>query len=245
MRAGSELAEAAGTFALVLAGCGAIIVDAQTGALGHVGVSATFGLVIGAMIYATGHLSGAHFNPAVTLAFAATRHFPWRRVPGYVAAQLLGALAAALVLRAALGNVAHLGATVPGELVTLPGWLLVEFLLTATLMFVIASVATDGRAVGAMAGTAIGGTVALSALWAGPLTGASMNPARSLGPAVASGAADALGALWAYLVVPVLGALAGALLYEAVRRGSRPAPVRRPESPDDAPRTSAAPEGVA
>lgn len=219
MRAGPELAEATGAFALVWTACGAIMVDSLTGAFGHLGVAAAFGLVIGAMVYATGHLSGAHFNPAVTLAFAATGHFPWRRVPTYVAAQCLGAVAAALVLRWMLGPVAGLGATRPSALVTLPGALAVEFLLTAVLMFVIASVATDGRAVGVMAGGAIGGTVALNALWAGPLTGASMNPARSLGPALVSGA---LADLWLYLVVPVLGALAGALLYEAVRRGAKP-----------------------
>ena len=219
MRLGPELAEAAGTFALVWTACGAIMVDSLTGAFGHMGVAAVFGLVVGAMVYATGHLSGAHLNPAVTLAFAATGHFPWRRVPTYLAAQGLGAVLAALVLRWMLGDVAGLGATHPSGLVTPAGAVLVEFLLTAVLMFVIASVATDGRAVGVMAGGAIGGTVGLNALWAGPLTGASMNPARSLGPALAGGAvAD----LWIYLVVPVAGALAGALLYEAVRRGTKP-----------------------
>ncbi len=219
MKLGAELAEATGTFALVLAGCGAIIVDAQTQALGTVGIAAVFGLIVGAMIYATGHLSGAHFNPAVTIAFAATGHFPWRRAPSYITAQIAGALLAAAVLRWSLGNVAELGSTHPSSLVESPGWLLIEFLLTATLMFVIASVATDGRAVGTMAGSAIGATVALDALWGGPLTGASMNPARSLGPALVSGD---LAHLWGYLLAPVLGALAGAYLYEQIRRASKP-----------------------
>src|SRR6187200_1830145 len=106
-------AEAIGTFALVFAGAGAVMVDAKTGALGHVGVAISFGLVIMVMIYAVGHISGAHFNPAVTLAFATSRHFPAVRVPTYWAAQLTGALAAALVLRGSLGNVAHVGATLP------------------------------------------------------------------------------------------------------------------------------------
>src|SRR4051795_6766057 len=106
-------AEAIGTFALVFAGAGAVMVDAQTGALGHVGVAIAFGLVIMAMIYAVGHVSGAHLNGAVTFAFALTRHFPWPRAAGYWAAQLAGAIAAAAVLRASLGNVAHVGATLP------------------------------------------------------------------------------------------------------------------------------------
>lgn len=218
-RVGSELAEAAGTFFLVLAGCGAIMTHAMTGDLGHFGIAATFGLIVAAMVYTTGHVSGAHFNPAVTLAFAATGHFPWRRVPGYVAAQMLGGLAAAALLLVLLGPVADLGATTP--VVGLPAatiWT-VEALLAATLMFVIASVATDGRAVGQMAGLAIGSTVALGAAWAGPLTGASMNPARSLGPALLSGNAATL---LPYLVAPVVGALAGAFLYEAVRGAARP-----------------------
>ncbi len=219
MKLGPELAEATGTFALVMAGCGAIMVDAQTGALGGVGISAVFGLIVGAMIYATGHLSGAHFNPAVTLAFAATGHFPWKRVPSYMASQILGGLIAAAALRWSLGNVADLGTTQPSPILAQNGWLLIEFLLTATLMFVIASVATDGRAVGTMAGSAIGATVALDALWGGPLTGASMNPARSIAPALMSGNLDHL---WGYLVAPIFGALAGAFLYERIRAASRP-----------------------
>jgi MIP family channel proteins len=208
----SLLAEAIGTFALVFAGCGAIMVDAKTHALGHVGVAISFGLVIMVMIYAVGHISGAHFNPAVTLAFATSRHFPALRVPAYWAAQLAGALAAALILRGSLGDVAHVGATLPsgsdGQA------LLWEGVLTFFLMFVIIAVATDTRAVGEAAAVAIGGTVGLDAMFGGPITGASMNPARSLGPAIAAGH---LTSVWVYLTAPFLGAVAAAAAYRFLR----------------------------
>ena len=150
------------------------MVDEQTGALGHVGVAFAFGLVIMAMIYAVGHLSGAHLNPAVSVAFALTRHFPWPRVATYVAAQAVGALSAALILRASLGDVADVGATLPaGSDAQAFLW---EFVLTFFLMFVITSVATDTRAVGEAAAIAIGGTVGLAALVGGPVSGASAEP---------------------------------------------------------------------
>lgn len=208
------LAEAIGTFALVALGCGAIAVDAATGALGHLGVSLAFGLVVGAMVFATGHLSGAHLNPAVTVAFAALGRFPWRRVPGYVAAQCAAGLAGAGLVRAVMGEAGQVGATTPA--LALGPAAAVEAGLTATLMFVIAAVATDSRAQGQLAALAIGGTVALGALVGGPLTGASMNPARSLGPAVVGGA---LADLPLYLVAPVAGATLGALAYRAASRG--------------------------
>ena len=158
-KAGAELV---GTYALVTAGCGAIMVDSLTGALTHVGVALVFGLVIMVMIAAAGHLSGAHFNPAVTIAFSLTRHFPWRSVPVYVISQLAGAILGALTLRFLFGPVANLGATIPsGDALQSFG---LEILLTATLMFVITSVATDTRAVGEMAALAIGAAVALDAL---------------------------------------------------------------------------------
>ena len=206
------VAEAFGTFALVFAGAGAVMVDAKTHQLGHVGVAITFGLVIMAMIYAVGHVSGAHFNAAVTFAFALTRHFPWPRVFAYWGAQLFGALTAALVLRGSLGNVAHVGATLPSG--SQGQSFLWELIMTAFLMFVILAVATDTRAVGEAAAIAIGGTIALDAMFGGPISGASMNPVRSLGPAIVSGD---LHALWLYIVAPIVGASAGGVLYQVVR----------------------------
>jgi aquaporin NIP len=205
-------AEAIGTFALVFVGAGAIMVDAEHGGLGPVGVSLAFGLVVMAMVYAVGHVSGAHLNPAVTLAFAARRHFPPARVPAYWTAQVSGALAAALLLRISLGDVADIGATLPsGSRTQAFVW---EVVLTALLLFVIMAVATDTRAVGEAAAIAIGGTIALASLVGGPVSGASLNPARSLGPAIAAGVADSL---LLYLVAPLVGAVLGALAYELVR----------------------------
>jgi len=211
-------AEGLAAFALVFAGCGAIVTNAEyDGALGVVGVGLVFGLVIMAMIYATGHLSGAHINPAVTIAFALTRHFPGREAAAYVGAQSAGATCAALLLLAVWPDQpAELGATVPS--VGVGSALAYEFVLTAVLMFVIMAVATDTRAVGAAAAIAIGGTVGLDALFGGPVTGASMNPARSFGPAIVSGD---LTDLWIYIVGPVAGAALGAGAYQLVR-GSPP-----------------------
>jgi MIP family channel proteins len=206
------VAEAIGTFALVFAGCGAIMVDAKTHELGHLGVAITFGLVIMFGIYAVGHISGAHFNAAVTFAFALTRHFPWRRAVAYWSAQLVGAVIAAALLRGSLGDVAHVGATLPsGSAAQSFLW---EAVMSAFLMFVVMAVATDTRAVGEAAAIAIGGTIALDALFGGPISGASMNPMRSLGPALVSGD---LHALWVYLVAPLVGAAVGAVAYQYVR----------------------------
>ena len=220
----AAVAEAIGTFALVFAGAGAIMVDAKTHALGHVGVAITFGLVIMAMIYAVGHVSGAHFNPAVTLALALTRHFPWSKTVVYWLAQFFAAFTAALLLRASLGKVAHVGATLPSG--SQAQSFLFEFVMTAFLMFVILAVATDTRAVGEAAAIAIGGTIGLDAMFGGPISGASMNPARSLGPALVSGD---LHALWLYFVAPVLGASVGGLAYQFVRSES-PLPAETSEA---------------
>lgn len=208
-RAGAELL---GAYVLVTAGCGAVIVETQTGALGHVGVAFTFGLAILVMVSATGHVSGGHLNPAVTTAFAITKHFPWKEVPAYVIGQILGATLGALTLLGLFGNVANLGTTLPagGEMQSF----FVEIILTAVLMFVITSVATDGRAAGQTAAIAIGFTILLDAFWGGPISGGSMNPARSLGPALVSGTFTSL---WVYIVAPIIGATIGAFLYEAVR----------------------------
>jgi aquaporin NIP len=208
------LAEGLAAFALVFAGCGAIVANARyDGALGVVGIALVFGLIIMVMVYATGHLSGAHINPAVTIAFALTRHFPAREVAAYIAAQVGGAILAALCLLAVWPDQpANLGATVPS--VGDGSALVYEVLMSAFLMFVIMAVATDTRAVGAAAAIAIGGTVGLDALFGGPVTGASMNPARSIGPALAAGEWSSL---WIYLVGPVAGAILGALAYQLTR----------------------------
>jgi aquaporin NIP len=212
------VAEAIGTFALVFAGAGAVMVDAKTHSLGHVGVAITFGLVIMAMIYAVGHVSGAHFNAAVTFAFALTRHFPWRRAVGYWLAQFVGAVSAAALLRGSLGSIAHVGATLPSG--SQGQSFLWELVMTAFLMFVILAVATDTRAVGEAAAIAIGGTIGLDAMFGGPISGASMNPMRSIGPALVSGNAHAL---WLYIVAPLVGASLGGLAYQFVR-GEQPRP---------------------
>jgi aquaporin NIP len=209
-----SLAEGLAAFALVFAGCGAVVTNARYhDQLGVVGIALTFGLIIMAMVYATGHLSGAHINPAVTIAFTLTRHFPGRDALAYVAAQLSGAALGGLVLLAVwTDRPAHLGATLPT--VGVGSALVYEVVLSAILMFVIMAVATDSRAVGAGAAIAIGGAVGLDALLGGPVTGASMNPARSFGPALAAGEWKDL---WLYVVGPVLGAALGALAYQAVR----------------------------
>jgi MIP family channel proteins len=212
-------AEAIGVFALVFAGCGAIIANAEhPGTLGTVGIALVFGLVVMAMVYATGHLSGAHLNPAVTLAFVATRHLPRAEAAAYLVAQIAGALAAAALLAAVWpSDPAALGTTQPS--VGVGSAFVYEAVLSAFLMFVIMAVATDARAVGAAAAIAIGATVGLDALFGGPVTGASMNPARSLAPALVSGMT---GDLWIYLLAPVAGTVLGALAYQLVR-GEHPA----------------------
>jgi len=209
-RARRFLAEALGTFTLVFAGCGAIMVDASQGGLGTVGIAATFGLVIAVMVVALGPVSGAHLNPVVSVALAAIGRFAWREVPGYVAAQLAGAIAAAGLLRASLGNVAGIGATAPagsdGQSFV---W---EVVLTAVLLLVVVAVVSNAPG-SAAAGLAIGGTVALASLCGGAISGASMNPARSLGPALVAGD---MRALWIYLAAPVLGGVVGAAAYRAI-----------------------------
>lgn len=206
------IAEFIGTFALVFAGTGAIIVDKLTGVIGHIGISATFGLVIMCMIYAVGHISGAHFNPAVTIAFVAIKRFPPLQAIFYILSQLSGSLLASIILRITFGNVAKLGATLPiGGL--LPSFVL-EIVLTFFLVFVIIAVATDECAPCMMCGLTIGMTVAFCALFGGPISGASMNPARSFGPAVICGD---LSYLWLYIIAPIIGGLAGAKAYNLVR----------------------------
>ena len=197
------LAEFLGTFGLVFAGTGAIVINhASHGAITHAGIALTFGLVVLAMIYAFGDVSGAHLNPAVTTAFAAARRFPWREVPAYFGAQLAGAFAASGLLRALFPLDENLGATLPAgsELQSF----ILEIVLTFLLMLVVLSVSTGAKEKGITAGIAIGAIIGLEAMFAGPICGASMNPARSLAPALLSGHPEHL---WLYLAAPVIGAL--------------------------------------
>ena len=196
-------AEFLGTAALVFAGTGAIIInDVSGGEIGHAGIAITFGLIVLAMIYTLGDVSGAHLNPAVTIAFSAAGRFEIARVLPYIAAQLTGAFAASGLLRALFPSHATLGATLPAGPVFQS--FILEVVLTFLLMLVILSVSTGAKEKGITAGIAIGAVIALEAMFAGPICGASMNPARSLAPALVSGN---VGALWLYLTAPVLGAL--------------------------------------
>ena len=195
-------AESIGTFALVFVGTGAIIVNDLTGgALTHVGVSLAFGLVIGTMIFAVGDVSGAHFNPAVTVGFWVARRFPGERVMPFIGAQLAGALLASGCLRLLFPEHGSLGATAPTG--GIPQAIVMEGVLTFFLMFVILSVTTGAKERGLTAALAIGGAVAMGSLLGGPISGASMNPARSLGPAIFSGEVRWI---WLYVGVPVVGA---------------------------------------
>jgi aquaporin NIP len=206
------LAESVGTFALVFFGCGAIMVDARDGGLGVIGIALAFGVVIAAMVAMLGHVSGAHFNPAVTLALAARRAMPASLIPPYLAAQLVGATAAALTLRTSLGLVGNLGATTPSGSVGQA--FLWETVMSAALVGVVLAVATDRRATGHPVALIVGGTVALCALVGGPVSGASMNPARTLAPMFAGGPGDGL---WIYLTAPFLGAAIALALFTAFR----------------------------
>ena len=207
------LAEFLGTFALVFAGTGAIVInDSSGGVIGHAGIALTFGLVVLAMIYTFGDVSGAHLNPAVTLGFAAARRFPAKEIPGYISAQLGGAFAASGLLKLLFPAHASLGATLPAG--SAAQSFILEIVLTVILMMVILSVSTGSKEKGVTAGIAIGAVVALEAMFAGPVSGASMNPARSLAPAIVSG--NFLH-LWLYPVATVLGAMVAVPLCAAVR----------------------------
>lgn len=192
-----------GTFALVFAGTGAIVINQVSGgAITHPGIALTFGLIVLAMIYTFGDVSGAHFNPAVTMAFAVAGRFPWREVPAYIGAQLAGAFAASAVLHLLFPDHTTLGATLPAGSALQSG--ILEVILTLILMLVILSVSTGAKEKGITAGVVIGAVIALEAMFAGPICGASMNPARSIAPAVVSGQTQHL---WVYILAPVLGAM--------------------------------------
>lgn len=196
-------AEFFGTFALVFAGTGAIIINQVSGgAITHPGIALTFGLVVLAMIYTFGDVSGAHLNPAVSIGFAVARRFPWHEVPGYVAAQALGGILASAILRFLFPTNATLGATLPAG--SAGQSFVLEVILTFLLMLVILSVSTGAKEKGITAGIAVGSVIALEAMFAGPISGASMNPVRSLAPALVSGHLEHL---WVYLIAPVAGAV--------------------------------------
>ena len=206
-------AEFLGTFALVFAGTGAIVINQVSGgAVTHVGIALTFGLVVLAMIYTLGDISGAHLNPAVTIGFWAARRFPAASVAPDLASQCLGALVASGLLRALFPQNETLGATIPAGADSQS--FILEVVLTALLMFVILNVSTGAKEKGITAGIAVGAVIALEALFAGPICGASMNPARSFAPAVMSGHGEHL---WIYLAAPVLGALAAVAACRCVR----------------------------
>lgn len=214
IRLGKYSAEAFATFALVFLGTGAIAAnEASGGAVTHVGISIIFGLSVMAMIYSVGHVSGAHMNPAVSLVFTLIGRVPSRELPFYWIAQGAGAVLASAMVKIIFPLSSTLGMTRPSG--PAPQSFLLEFVLTMILMFVILGVAHDERAEGEMAGIAIGGTVGLEALLGGPISGASMNPVRSLAPALMSGHWEDL---WIYLTAPTLGALVGALIYRIVQK---------------------------
>ncbi|MCS7186117.1 MAG: MIP family channel protein [Armatimonadetes bacterium] len=229
------VAEFVGTFALVFIGCGAVIADGVTdGKVTPLGISLAFGLTVTVMIYATGQISAAHFNPAVTIGFAVAGRFPWRYVPHYLLAEFAGALFASSLHWALIYGFAsnvNFGATVLGDGISFGQGFILEVILTFFLMFVIMAVATDKRVPSAASGLAIGMTVTICALAGGPLTGASMNPARSLAPALFSAMAmkAPLQQIWLYLIAPVVGAAIAARAYEFLR----PEEFARKGAPED------------
>ncbi|XP_068642253.1 aquaporin NIP2-1-like isoform X2 [Aristolochia californica] len=207
------IAEIISTFLLVFVTCGAAAqnkMDQQR--VSQLGASVAGGLVVTVMIYAVGHISGAHMNPAVTLAFAVFRHFPWKQVPSYAAAQFTGAIFASFVLRVLLHPIEDVGTTIPSGSAFQA--LVMEIVVTFSMMFVTSAVATDTKAVGKLAGIAVGSAVCITSILAGPISGGSMNPARSLGPALAS---EKYEAIWVYLAGPVVGTLLGAWSYSLIR----------------------------
>jgi aquaporin NIP len=206
-------AEFIGTFALVFCGTGSIIVnEVIPGSVTHVGIAITFGLIVMAMIYALGEKSGAHLNPAVTIAFAVNGNFPGREIVPYIISQLAGAIAASTVLKMLFPSSVLLGATIPAGS-NMQSFIL-ECILTFFLMLVIIQVAKGSKEQGLFAGIAIGSVVLLEAMFAGPISGASMNPARSLGPAIVSGE---LKQVWIYIAAPVLGAIASIAIYKLIK----------------------------
>ncbi|EXC26253.1 putative aquaporin NIP5-1 [Morus notabilis] len=213
-------AEFIGTFILIFAAtAGPIVNEKYDHAETLIGNAACAGLAVMVVILSTGHISGAHLNPSLTIAFAALRHFPWVQVPAYIAAQVAGSICASFALKGAFHPFLSGGVTVPS--VDTAQAFALEFIITFNLLFVVTAVATDTRAVGELAGIAVGATVMLNILIAGPSSGGSMNPVRTLGPAIAAGNYTKL---WIYFVAPTLGALVGATTYAAVKLSEPPTP---------------------
>jgi aquaporin NIP len=207
-----------GTFILIFAAAATPIVNEKTGGkVTLVGLAASAGLVVTIVIFSTGHISGAHINPAVTIAFAAFHHFPWTQVPVYIVAQVMGSICAAFALKGIFHPFMNGGVTVPSGSYSQAFCL--ELIITFILMFVVTAVSTDKRAVGKLAGIVVGATVILNNFIAGPYTGASMNPVRTLGPALASGNYKAI---WVYILAPITGALLGAFAYTAIGANGTP-----------------------
>ncbi|MDB4170804.1 MAG: MIP family channel protein [Polaribacter sp.] len=207
------ISEFIGTFSMIFCGTGAMTVNEVTGGdVTHVGIAITWGLIVMAMIYAFGETSGAHFNPAVTIAFAYAKKFAWKEVPKYIIVQVLGALTASLILWYLFPTSEHLGATIPS--VDVGRAFVMELLLTFFLMVVIINVSTGSKEIGIIAGIAVGAVVLLEAMFAGPITNASMNPARSIAPAIVAGKMQHL---WMYILAPILGAILAVISCKMVK----------------------------
>ncbi|XP_057439831.1 nodulin-26-like [Lotus japonicus] len=213
------VAEVLGTYFLIFAGCASVVVNLNNDKVVTLpGIAIVWGLAVMVLVYSIGHISGAHFNPAVTVAHATTKRFPVKQIPAYIMAQVIGSTLASGTLRLIFsGKDNHFTGTLPAGS-DLQAFV-VEFIITFFLMFVVSGVATDNRAIGELAGLAVGSTVLLNVLFAGPITGASMNPARSLGPAIVHGEFKGL---WIYMVAPHLGAIAGTWAYTFIRYTNKP-----------------------
>ncbi|XP_030461283.2 probable aquaporin NIP-type [Syzygium oleosum] len=212
------IAEVIGTYFVIFAGCGSVAVNKIYGQVTFPGICVTWGLIVMVMIYTVGHISGAHFNPAVTITLAAFRRFPFWEVPLYIAAQLMGSILASATLAGILDvTPSTFFGTVPAG--SSGQSLLVEIIITFLLMFVISGVTTDNRARGELGGIAVGMTIMLNVFVGGQVSGASMNPARSLGPAIVK---HTYKGIWLYVVGPIVGALAGAFAYNLIRFTDKP-----------------------